>query len=304
MDFIEKLKQQFRQGNILMKLIYINIGVFVMVHLISVVLMLFNIDNGSWLTFIELPSQPAVFLRRFWTLFTYMFVHYDVWHILFNMLWLYWFGQIFLQYFGARQLGGLYLLGGIAGGLLYLLSYNIFPYFAARQGMMCGASAAIMAIVLATAMRAPDYKVNLMFIGAVSLKYIAGITILIDLLSMSTPNAGGHIAHIGGAIMGIIYVSYWNKGRDLTRSINHFIDRITTRIKYPHIRIKRSKKSNNTTTYERTTHQRPESDSEYNARKKREMDEIDHILDKIKKSGYSALTEEEKKRLFEAGKKH
>ncbi len=300
-DFINKLKQQFKQGSVLLQLIYINVGIFLTVHIVSLTLMLFNAPTTAWLTYIELPSNPHILVRRIWTIITYMFVHYDVWHILFNMLWLYWFGSIFLQYFSPKHLGGLYFLGGIAGGLFYLLAYNIFPYFADRQGMMCGASAAIMAIVLATTIRVPDYKVNLLLIGAVSLKYIAGITIVIDLLSMSSPNAGGHIAHIGGAIMGIAFALSWNKGKDLTRPINQLIDRLTTGINRPKIKLRKpaSKPYN-----ENKRRQRPESDSEYNARKKREMDELDRILDKIKKSGYSALTEEEKKRLFEAGKRN
>lgn len=299
-DFINNLKNQFKQGSILLQLIYINTGIFLSIHVISLALMLFNTPTTAWLSYIELPSNPQILIRRPWTIITYMFVHYDIWHILFNMLWLYWFGSIFLRYFSPKHLGGLYFLGGIAGGAFYLLAYNIFPYFADRQGMMCGASAAIMAIVLATAIRVPDYKVNLLLIGPVSLKYIAGITVIIDLFSMSSPNAGGHIAHIGGAVMGIVFAVYWNKGKDLTKPINNLIDRLTTGFNRPRIKLRKPSQSNQET---RRQH-RPESDGEYLARKKREMEELDRILDKIKKSGYSALTEEEKKRLFEAGKRN
>ena len=181
-SIIDKLKQQFRQGSVLLKLIYINVAIFLLLRLTWVVLMLFNIDGYVILPFIEMPSIPYEFITHPWTLLTYMFVHYDVWHILFNMLWLYWFGQIFLMSFSEKQMVGLYLLGGIAGGLLYLLSYNLFPYFDGKEGLMCGASASIIAIVVATAFRMPDYKVNLLFLGAISLKYIALVTIVIDLL--------------------------------------------------------------------------------------------------------------------------
>ena len=142
-SIIDKLKQQFRQGSVLLKLIYINVAIFLLLRLTWVVLMLFNIDGYVILPFIEMPSIPYEFITHPWTLLTYMFVHYDVWHILFNMLWLYWFGQIFLMSFSEKQMVGLYLLGGIAGGLLYLLSYNLFPYFDGKEGLMCGASASI-----------------------------------------------------------------------------------------------------------------------------------------------------------------
>ncbi len=298
---IDSLKYRFNNAPVLKQLIYTNVAVFVAVHLVSVILLLFNIDTKTWLSYIEVPSDLNILPYRLWTILTYMFVHYDVWHILFNMLWLYWFGEIFIQYFSQRHLTALYFMGGIAGAIMYLLSYNIFPYFADRQGMMCGASAAIMAIVFATTLRTPDYKINLMFIGSISLKYIAGVTILIDLLSMTSPNAGGHFAHIGGAIMGIIFGWFWNKGKDILRPINGFMDKIVTLFQRPYIRIKKPKISRQKSD-ENKRRSRPESDEEYHMRKKRENDEIDRLLDKIKKSGYSALTTEEKQKLFDVRK--
>ena len=257
--------------------------------------MLFNIDGYVILPFIEMPSIPYEFITHPWTQLTYMYVHYDVWHILFNMLWLYWFGQIFLMSFSEKQMVGLYLLGGIAGGLLYLLSYNLFPYFDGKEGLMCGASASIIAIVVATAFRMPDYKVNLLFLGAISLKYIALVTIVIDLLSVTSANGGGHIAHLGGALLGYWFIVRWEKGKDLTAPVNKLIDKIVTGFK-PRPKIKVSRPSNRSSS-------RPETDMEYRARKKKENDEIDSILDKIKKSGYTSRSAEVKKRLFEAGKK-
>ena len=286
-SIIDKLKQQFRQGSVLLKLIYINVAIFLLLRLTWVVLMLFNIDGYVILPFIEMPSIPYEFITHPWTLLTYMFVHYDVWQ--------YWFGQIFLMSFSEKQMVGLYLLGGIAGGLLYLLSYNLFPYFDGKEGLMCGASASIIAIVVATAFRMPDYKVNLLFLGAISLKYIALVTIVIDLLSVTSANGGGHIAHLGGALLGYWFIVRWEKGKDLTAPVNKLIDKIVTGFK-PRPKIKVSRPSNRSSS-------RPETDMEYRARKKKENDEIDSILDKIKKSGYTSLSAEEKKRLFEAGKK-
>lgn len=295
-SIIDNLKRQFKQGSVLLKLIYINVAIFLLLRLIWVGLMLFNVDGSQILSFIEMPSAPDHFITRPWTLLTYMFVHFDVWHILFNMLWLYWFGQIFLLSFGEKQMVGLYLWGGIAGGLLYLLSYNLFPYFDGKEGLMCGASASIIAIVVATAFRMPDYKINLLFLGAIPLKYIAIVTIIIDLLSVTSANGGGHIAHLGGAIIGYWFIARWEKGKDITAPINRLIDRIVTLCKpRPKIKISRS--------HTRRTTTRPETDAEYHTRKKKENEEIDIILDKIKKSGYSSLSTEEKKRLFEMGKK-
>ena len=302
---------KYRMGNapILKQLIYTNVGVFIAVHLAVVVLMLFNVTSHEWLSFLEVPSRLSAWPYRFWTIFTYMFVHYDVWHLLFNMLWLYWFGSIFIQYFSQKHLSVLYIVGGLAGAALYLLSYNVFPYFADKQGMMCGASAAIMAIVFATAIRVPDYKVNLMFVGAVSLKYIAAVVIIIDLLSMTSPNAGGHFAHIGGALMGAIFALCWNRGKDILSPVNNLMDRIVSGWGRPKIRFKHApspkKKSapKNTQSPNDAERKRPETDGEYRMRKKQEAEEIDRILDKIKKSGYSALTTEEKQRLFDVRKK-
>lgn len=293
-------------------LIYINVAVFLAIHLASVVLVLFNINPTQWLSYIELPSNLHALPSRIWTLFTYMFVHYDIWHILFNMLWLYWFGSMFVRYFTPKHLTVLYVLGGLAGAALYLLSYNIFPYFADKQGLMCGASAAIMAVVFATTVRNPHYRVNLLLIGEVSLKYIAAFIFILDLLSMTSANAGGHFAHIGGALMGVIFGWYWNKGRDITRPIHTLINGVMGGWRRPKIRFRngankrgasatQQRKAKSSSAREQA-HRRPETDGEYRARKKREAEEIDAILDKIKKSGYSALTTQEKQRLFDARK--
>ncbi|MCU6769523.1 rhomboid family intramembrane serine protease [Barnesiella propionica] len=291
-DFFNKLRLRYKQGSVLLKLIYINVAVFIIIRLLAVFLTLFNLDTLNFLSYVEVPSSLSVLLIRPWTLITYMFVHYEILHILFNMLWLYWFGVIFLQYFGEKQMGGLYILGGLAGAVFYIISYNVFPYFSGHQGMMCGASASVIAIVVATAMRVPDYKVNLLFLGAISLKYIAIVTILIDLLSVTSGNGGGHIAHLGGACLGVLFMYRWKNGKDITRPVNRIIDYLATVFK-PGTKIKIKHKKN----------RRPETDMEYRERKNRENNEIDAILDKIKKSGYNALSSDEKKRLFDAGKK-
>ena len=241
--------------------------------------------------YLQLPAFPYFLLHKPWTIITYMFTHYSFLHILFNMLWLYWFGKIFLFYFNGRQLGGLYIIGGIAGALLFILSYNIFPYFEDNVifSSLVGASASVMAIVFAISFYQKDYAIDLLFFGRIKLLYLALFTIAIDMLTITSGNAGGHIAHIGGALTGIGFASLIKNGKDITNSINKVIDVIVNLGK------KRPKM--------KVTYKRPETDYEYNTRKQQETETIDRILDKLKHSGYESLSSEEKKRLFDASKK-
>lgn len=285
------LRQKFKTGSLLTQLIFINTGVFILVRLISLVLSLFHLPAKEFLNYLAMPSRLGELLVRPWTPLTYMFLHFDFLHLLFNMLLLYWFGQIFLRFFSQKQLGALYLIGGLAGGALYLLFFNIFPYFQINfpGAYLLGASASVLAIVIATAVYLPDYKINLLFIGEVPLKYFALAIILIDLLSITSANSGGHIAHLGGALAGYWFARRWKQGKDITRPLNRLIDRIVNLFK-PRPKIKIS-------------HHKRNKDWEYNMRKNTEMEEMDQILDKIKKSGYNSLTSEEKKKLFDAGNK-
>jgi hypothetical protein len=222
-------------------------------------------------------------------------MHAGVLHILFNMLWLYWFGALFLNFFSARHLRGVYILGGICGGLLYMTAYNIFPYFRpmTEYSFMLGASASVLAIVAATAYREPDYPIRLFLFGTVRLKYLALVVIVTDLLFITSSNAGGRIAHLGGALAGLWFAASLSKGADITAWINKSLDAVTALFSFKprkpkmkvHYGIERQK------------------DYNYNARKKAQSDEIDRILDKLKKSGYESLTTEEKKSLFDASKR-
>ena len=295
-NFISDLKNNFHRGNISLQLIYINVGIFVVTTLISVFLMLFNWDATSWLQYLELPAWMPLFLKQPWSLVTYMFLHAGVLHLLFNMLWLYWFGQLFLSLYSARHFRGLYILGGLCGGLLYILAYNVFPYFSnyLYGSFLLGASASVLAIVVATAVRSPEYRVNFMFIGAVRLKYVALFVVLTDLLFVTSGNGGGHIAHLGGALAGWWFARSLQKGTDITGWINKVFDALSRGIQFkrpakkPKMKVEKGGKT---------------ADYDYNARKKQQSEEIDRILDKLKKSGYGSLTTEEKKRLFDASKR-
>ena len=280
---------KFRNGTILTKLLFLNIGVFLLIRLVGVVLMLFN--AGEFPLPLSMPASPELLLRRPWTVLTYMFTHYDVLHILFNMLWLYWFGRLFLTFFNERQLAGVYLLGGLAGALAFAAAYNIFPYFRDMAGFsfLVGASASVMAIVFAVSFYRKDLEIDLFLIGRIKLIYLAIFTLVIDLLAITSNNAGGHIAHIGGALFGIWFASRIREGKDLTTALNRLIDRcVNLGKRKPKMKVR---------------YKRGETDYEYNARKRQEEMELDAILEKLKRSGYESLSAEEKKRLFDASKK-
>lgn len=291
---INDLKEIFRKGDIHIKLIFINTVIFLAVTLVQVALMLFRLNIGEWLRWLELPASLNHFLSQPWSIVTYMFMHAGVMHLLFNMLWLYWFGQLFLFFFTSRHLKGVYLWGGICGGLLYLLSFNLFPYFeyAVDYTYMVGASASVLAVVAAVAYREPNYRVNLMFLGSLPLKYFALVVIGLDLLFVTTDNAGGHIAHIGGALGGLLFAYMLNKGVDLTRFINQVIDWFESVISYKPKRGKPRMKVNYGGASQQSS--QPMDKKQETTRQER----IEEIRQKIKQSGYQGLTEEEKKELF------
>ncbi|MCI1647756.1 MAG: rhomboid family intramembrane serine protease [Bacteroides sp.] len=291
---ITDLKNSFRRGNIYIQLIYINVGVFLITTLIQIFLQLFNRTPGNLFEWIELPASFSRFIIQPWSLITYMFVHGGLLHILFNMLWLYWFGSLFLTFFSAKHLRGTYILGGICGGLIYMVAYNIFPYFqpVVDYSFMIGASASVLAIVAAAAYREPNYPIRLFLLGTIRLKYLALIAIGSDLLFITSSNAGGHIAHLGGALAGLCFARGLSKGRDYTLWINKSLDFILSIFKFSPRKPKMK------------VHYNPrKQDYDYNAHKKAQSDEIDRILDKLKKSGYESLTSEEKKSLFDASKR-
>jgi membrane associated rhomboid family serine protease len=290
-DIWYEIKKSFKHGTNVTRLIYINLGVFIVVRLIDVILRLFKLDINI-MPFLEMPASPAVFLTRPWTILTYMFLHYDFLHILFNVLYIYWFGRIFLTLYSEKQLVGVYLLGGIFGGFFYLLAYNTFPYFSEYKDSvyLLGASASALAITVASAVTAPNFEINLVLLGNIKLKYLALVIVLIDLLSVTSFNPGGHVAHLGGAFAGYLFALSMSKGKDMTSWINKLIDSIVNRI---------NRKPKMKVSYQKRTI----TDQEYNKRKNEEKERLDIILDKIKQSGYNSLSEDEKKSLFNQSQK-
>lgn len=302
---INDLKNRFRNENIAGKYIYVNVGVYLAVAFAGVFAMLFGITPlmNDIVRLLELPADATQLLYCPWSIVTYMFLHAGIMHILLNMIALYWFGRIFLNFYSTRHFAGVYFLGGITGGLFFVLAYSFIPYFEAHAAdtHLVGASAAVLAVVVASAVRTPDYTVNLVFFGPMRLITLAVITVLISILLLSSENAGGNIAHIGGAFAGWLFAAMLNKGRDLSSGINAAGDLFCNLWNKGKGLFKRGSKMR----FTRTGHTgastgKHAADYEYNARKKVDEDEMNRILEKVKKSGYASLSEEEKRRLFDA----
>jgi len=295
MSIINEIKVSFRQGNTLHKLIYLNLGLFLTVQIVRIVLILSNSYDfyDEFLRYLAIPSNLDMLGRRPWTFISYMFLHEGFIHILFNLLWLYWFGMVFIQELGLKKLLSTYLVGGLMGGIFFVLFYNLFPVFEpVRDGAVAlGASASVMAVVVAAATYRPDRRMHLVFIGPVRIGYIAlAMFILTSLVDFSV-NTGGKIAHIGGALTGFLFAYYYRRGKDIFRGFDRMMDRIASWFKpgKQHMKV---------------TYKRPANDIEYNKQKISEQKEVDQILDKISKGGYDNLSAREKEVLFKmSGKK-
>jgi len=271
-----------RSGSKLNLLIGINIVVFLVINIPATIERTFFLSNLIQIhtdDYLSLPAYLPKLLSRFWTPLTYMFMHAGWLHILFNMLWLYWFGQIFEEYLGKKRTLGLYLMGGLAGAFFFVASYNIIPAFthanAAYSGVMVGASASVMAIIVATATLLPNYTISLILIGPVRLKWLALFFVIIDFLGISGLNAGGEMSHLGGALVGYGYISQLQKGNDWIGNINKLFKG------RPKLKVAAKNTSKNPSALPR-------------------QEEVDIILDKISRSGYDSLSKQEKETLFRA----
>mgnify|MGYP001458554897 FL=1 len=293
--FINDLKNQYKNGSALIKLIFVNVGVFLVLSVVRLLLYFFGAvgDFQQIISWLSLPAGISNLLYKPWTILSYMFLHEELFHLLFNMLVLYFGGQIFMQFLNQKKLVVTYLLGGLSGGLLYILLFNLLPVFNEITPVVyaLGASASVMAVLIAAATYVPNFTVQLIFFGNVKLKYIALIYVVIDLVSIPQGNAGGHIAHLGGALFGFLYVQQLQKGNDFTLGFSRILDKLKELFSFKRKMkvVYKSPKSKN--------------DHEFNAQKKANQQKIDAILDKISKSGYDSLTGEEKAILFDASRK-
>jgi len=280
------IQHQYTYGGMTVRLVMINLAVFITVMLFRLVLFIVNGGQvpGIFYTLTEglsLANTWKLILFRPWTLVTHMFFHTGFFHILINMLYLFWFGRVLENLLGERKTLNTYILSGFAGALLYFIFSGLL-YDGVTYAL--GASAAVMGIAVAAATMAPDHEFHLLFIGRVKLKFLVLALVLLDLIMIpAMSNSGGHIAHIGGAVMGYVYIKLLYQGVDLGD-----ID-FKPNIKRPKfdVYVNEDKMS-----------QKPKK-----RRPQETQDRIDQILEKIKQSGYESLTQEEKDFLYEASKK-
>lgn len=287
-NIIDSVKAFFNQKSALSRLMLINISIWIICRFISVFTWLFNISDISFVTkLFAVPADISSLAEKPWSIFTYMFLQEEFWHLFFNMLMLYYGGQIFLQFFSQKQLLLTYIFGGLVGALFFILAFNAFPVFEDTKtyAFALGSSASVLSILIAAATYQPEYRLNLFLLGQVKMKWIAIIFVVIDLLSIPKGNSGGHIAHLGGALWGFLYAYLLKKDFDF-----YLIFKRKARIKV---------KTRNAHNY----HQRPKTDEQYNAERAQEQEETDKILEKIAKNGYSSLSEKEKEFLFRQSKK-
>lgn len=298
--FFDAARQFFSSKSHLPKLILVNLAVFVLVYIVSLFAWLFQVqpDDAAMLSplsqWLAVPSSIDRLVLKPWTLITYMFLHEGFFHLFFNMIILYFGGSIFLQYLSQRKLLSTYIFGGLAGAFFFILAYNIFPVFAASntRAVALGASASVLAVMVAIATHVPQYTVNLILLGRIKLKYLAIAFIVLDFFSIIGQNPGGHIAHLGGALWGFTYIQLLRHNFDIYALFNSFY---RSEIKVSHRKRKTSK-------FE--TAGKPLTDDEYNKRKKASQEEIDRILDKIAQSGYESLNSKEKELLFRMSNKN
>ena len=300
MTFIDNIRRINKETSILMKIIVVNIVVLLLLRIMALGAMLFNIDASGMLHWVDASSDLHVLIRRPWTVVTFMFCHFDFFPVLFNLLWLYWIGRIFMDFFTSKQLMGVYLLGGWGGLILFLMTFNLLPHFAGINACLMGASASIIAVVVATAVYAPDIKIPLLFLGDISLKWIAAVAVVFTVLG-DLSNPGGCVAHLGGILVGVWFALRIKRGRDITRSLNAAIDtvfglfngRSWKFLKSGHKKQKKDAAADGGKSARQATRPADEVDEK----------ELDNILAKIKASGYDALTDEEKDKLFKASRR-
>jgi Uncharacterized membrane protein (homolog of Drosophila rhomboid) len=287
MGIIDDLKMQYKTGGITQQLIFWNIGIAIPLFL------LYSFSSDTYLSimsWLQLTSDPSEFIVKPWTLLTYGFLHVGILHLLFNMIMLNFAGRLFLTFFTQKQFLGVYILGAIFAGLVFIGSFFLFNV----KAPIIGASGAIMAVLIGSATYAPLYQIRLLLIGTVKLWHIAFVFLILDLIQLPTDNMGGHIAHLGGALFGFAYIKILQNGTDLslivTKIIDFFANLFKPRKGTPFKKVHRN-----------VSQPKPKTASKIVVKDKTQQ-QIDEILDKISQSGYDSLTKEEKEFLFKAGK--
>ena len=290
-SIFEDARREFSFGNMVTRLILINVAVFILVHIVNIVLFAANGATKSpiyteFIRFFSMSSDVKHILTHPWVLITSMFLHEGFWHILWNMLFLYWFGRIVGDFLGDKRVLPIYLLGGLYGAVFFYASANLLPGGYGEVRYALGASGGVMAMVVAAGVIAPDYIMRLLFLGDVKLKYIVMALVFLDMIGIANDmNTGGHFAHLGGALMGWLFIQQLRNGVDWGKPFNAFFDWISGQRK-PKMRVVKTGGVRKP--------QKQQTDQE----------KLDEILDKIKQSGYKSLTKEEKEYLFKASEEN
>ncbi|MFV8322492.1 rhomboid family intramembrane serine protease [Flavobacterium sp. LB3P21] len=289
MNIIDDLKLQYKMGGIVTQLIFWNVALFVLPWLFFALLSLLGV-NIDYIHYVSLSSNPADLLWKPWSLLSYAFFHSGIMHIIFNMIVMNFSGRLFMTYFTSKQLLGLYILSAIFAGICYILVFYVLNI----NAPIVGASAAIMAILVATTTYHPLMDLRLLIIGNVKLWHITTVIIIVDLMQLRSENMGGHISHLSGAFFGFIFIKLLQNGTDLSTVVTRVIDFFANLFK------------KNTSTPFKKVHKnysKPlvKSVSKI-VTKDKSQQQIDEILDKISQSGYDSLTKEEKEFLFKVGK--
>jgi membrane associated rhomboid family serine protease len=285
MSFLDNLKYRFATFSVAEKLILLNVVCFVLPMILNVVFFLFNIPSSAYMNWLQLSPNLGTFITRPWTLITYSFIHSSFFHLLWNMVLLFYAGRLLLNLFPDRIFINNYFLGVISGGLIFILSYALFPVFKGTYPPMIGASAGVMAVFIFICTYTPDQEIRFFFVN-LKLKYLGLAFFFIDVIQIPSGNAGGHLAHIGGALLGFVYARQLTRGIDIGAGFESVWKAVFKRKQLKTVYRAPQKKSSSPKKTDDSDHQ--------NA--------IDDILDKISKSGYDSLTKEEKDFLFRSGK--
>ena len=291
-SIFKDISSTFNKGSFLTRLIYVNVAFFLVVKILSVFSYLTATGSVDYVQWFGIAASYQNLLSKPWTVLTHMFFHLDFVHLLFNLMMLYYSGRIFMSYLSNKQLVSTYILGGLYGAIFYIACYNLLPVFEANiaGSIAFGASASVLAILVAAATYVPNYNLKLTFIGNVKLKHIAIFAIITDILLIPKGNPGGHIAHLGGAFFGFYYIKRLQAGKDISLYFNQVMDYFANSFKTKKRPLK-------------TAYRRAKTDEQWKKEKKTEQDKINLILDKIGKSGYESLNKTEKDILFKSSKK-
>ena len=291
MNLLDQLKYQFKTGGTYIKIIYINVGIYLLFLFFNILftLMQWNLNSNFLESYLTFSSSPVMFLKRPWTIFTYMFLHGSFWHIFNNMLIYFFTARMFEDLVGKKAALNTYIIGGFCGAILYLVTHNLFPLFSNMGNIpMLGASAAVMAVFVGLATYSPNYEVMLFGVLRVRMKYLALIWVAFDVIGLANQDGIAHFAHLGGAIWGYLFVINFKKGKDISNWFNQLTSVGSSIFKKKKIKIVYKKKNPVVKKTVKGSQIRQEK--------------VDAILDKIKASGYESLSKEEKDYLFDASK--